>query len=199
MVFRFGSFQLEVSERRLTRSGEVIPLRSKVFNTLCILVENHGRLVRKDELMQRLWPDSIVEENNLDHNISKLRQALDDGRNGCRLIETVPRQGYRFTADVSAHNGDNVSHSQTAELTVDPEPPLIPQEIRFFTAVDGARIAYSVAGQGPVLVKAANWLNHLEFELKSPVWRHWLPELTRHSHAHPLRRTRKRALELEHH
>jgi DNA-binding winged helix-turn-helix (wHTH) protein len=54
MVFRFGPFQLEVTERRLTRSGRVIPLRSKVFDTLCVLVENHGRLVRKDELMQRL-------------------------------------------------------------------------------------------------------------------------------------------------
>ncbi len=76
MVFRFESFQLDVAERRLLRSGELIPLRAKVFDTLCILVENHGRLLRKDELMQRLWPDSVVEDNNLDHNISKLRRAL---------------------------------------------------------------------------------------------------------------------------
>jgi DNA-binding winged helix-turn-helix (wHTH) protein/pimeloyl-ACP methyl ester carboxylesterase len=178
MVFRFGSFQLEVTERRLTRSGEVIPLRSKVFDTLCILVENHGRLVRKDELMHRLWPDSVVEENNLDHNISKLRQALDDGSNGQRLIETVPRQGYRFAAEVSAHNGETRPAAQLA--SVDEQPPETKQDIRFFTAHDGAQIAYSVAGQGPVLVKAANWLNHLEFELKSPVWRHWLPVLTEH-------------------
>jgi DNA-binding winged helix-turn-helix (wHTH) protein/pimeloyl-ACP methyl ester carboxylesterase len=177
MVFRFGSFQLEVTERRLTRSGEVVPLRSKVFDTLCILVENHGRLVRKDELMHRLWPDSVVEENNLDHNISKLRQALSDGRNGQRYIETVPRQGYRFTAEVVAEGGE--MHSSPVAFTEE-QPPETKQDIRFFTARDGAHIAYSIAGQGPVLVKAANWLNHLEFELKSPVWRHWLPVLTEH-------------------
>ncbi len=62
MIFRFESFQLDIAERRLLRSDELIPLRAKVFDTLCILVENHGRLIRKDELMQRLWTDSVVEE-----------------------------------------------------------------------------------------------------------------------------------------
>ena len=99
MAFRFESFELDVGERRLSRSGELIPLRAKIFDTLCILVENHGRLIRKDELIQRLWPDSVVEENNLDHNISKLRRALRDGTNGQKLIETVPRQGYRFIGE----------------------------------------------------------------------------------------------------
>src|SRR5271169_3858705 len=108
MVFRFEPFHLDVAERRLSRSGELIPLRSKVFDTLCILVENHGRLVRKDELMQRLWPDSVVEDNNLDHNISRLRRALQDGANGQKFIETVPRQGYRFIAEV-----DRISASPT--------------------------------------------------------------------------------------
>ena len=105
MVFRFESFQLDVAERRLLRSGELVPLRAKVFDTLCLLVENHGRLLRKDELMQRLWPDSVVEDNNLDHNISKLRRALQDGSNGQKFIETVPRQGYRFVADVQRISG----------------------------------------------------------------------------------------------
>ncbi len=105
MVFRFESFQLDVAERRLLRAGELIPLRAKVFDTLCILVENHGRLIRKDELMQRLWPDSVVEENNLDHNISKLRRALQQGSDGPKFIETVPRQGYRFIAEVQQVSG----------------------------------------------------------------------------------------------
>ena len=179
MVFRFGRFQLDVSERRLLLAGEVVPLRSKVFDTLCILVENHGRLVRKDELMQRLWPDSVVEENNLDHNISRLRRALSEGTDGDKFIETVPRQGYRFVADVIARNGD--SSDAVAGGSSDPEPPPeIRQEIDFFTTDDNARIAYAIAGQGPVLLKAANWMNHLDFELKSPLWRHFLPVLTKH-------------------
>lgn len=179
MLFRFGNWQLDMTERRLLRAGEIIPLRSKVFDTLCVLVENHGRLVRKNELMQRLWPDSVVEENNLDHNISKLRHALDDGKNGQRFIETIPRQGYRFVADVTTINGNANSAHITASSPVG-NPPVIQQEIKFFTAHDKANIAYSIAGKGPVLVKAANWLNHLEFELKSPIWRHWLPMLTQH-------------------
>src|SRR3954471_7932297 len=105
MVFRFGPFELDVDDRRLTKSGETVPLRGKVFDTLCILVENHGRLVRKDDLMQRLWPDSVAEDNNLDHNISKLRRALRDGTTGQKFIETVPRQGYRFIAEVHGISG----------------------------------------------------------------------------------------------
>ncbi len=102
MVFHFGAFQLDIKERRLLRAGELIPLRGKIFDTLALLVENHGRLLPKKELMEQLWPDSIVEDNNLDHNISKLRRALEEGTNGHRFIETVPRQGYRFIADVKA-------------------------------------------------------------------------------------------------
>ena len=177
MVFRFGAFQLDVAERRLTCADEVVPLRAKVFDTLCILVENYGRLVRKDELMGRLWPDSFVDENNLDHNISKLRRALSDGEKGTKYIETIPRQGYRFVANVTSTNGTRPPDAVTEPERL-PEPPPIQQEIEFFTAHDGSRIAYSVAGEGPVLVKAANWLNHLEFELKSPIWKHWLPVLT---------------------
>src|SRR3954470_16894850 len=100
MVFHFSEFELDVVERRLSRDGEAIPLRAKVFDTLCVLVENHGRLLRKDNLMKLVWPDSIVEENNLDHNISKLRRALGDGVDGNKMIETIPRVGYRFAVDV---------------------------------------------------------------------------------------------------
>ncbi|HVZ18406.1 MAG TPA: winged helix-turn-helix domain-containing protein, partial [Terriglobales bacterium] len=60
MVYQFGPFQLDIAERRLIHAGKAVQLRAKVFDTLCILVENHGRLVRKGELMSRIWPDSIV-------------------------------------------------------------------------------------------------------------------------------------------
>jgi len=146
-------------------------LRGKVFETLTALVANHGRLLRKEELLRMVWPDSIVEENNLDHSISHLRKALGDTG---QYIETVPRQGYRFIAAVR-ESGQR--HDPAARADALPEVP--PQEIRFFDAHDGVRIAYSTAGNGPPLVKAANWLNHLDFEWKSPIWRHWISELTR--------------------
>jgi DNA-binding winged helix-turn-helix (wHTH) protein/pimeloyl-ACP methyl ester carboxylesterase len=177
MFFHFGPFQLEVAERRLTRSGRVIPLRSKVFDTLCVLVENHGRLLRKDELMQRLWPDSIVEENNLDHNISKLRRALDDGKDGQRFIETVPRQGYRFVAEVEAGPAtQNPLHSVESDSQEDG----LEQEIQFFTTSDGVRLAYTIGGSGPPLVRAIDWINHLDFEWKNPFRRRWFSQIIRH-------------------
>ncbi len=103
LEYRFGPFRLDVAERRLSQEDRVIPLRGKVFDTLCVLVEKHGRLVRKDDIMKAVWPDSIVEENNLDHNISALRKTLEK-RGGVKYIETVPRQGYRFIAPLDAPN-----------------------------------------------------------------------------------------------
>ena len=100
-TYQFGPFRLELSERRLTREGSAIALRTKVFDTLRVLVEHSGRLLTKHELMQAIWPDTAVEENNLNHNISTLRRALGEQVTGQQYIETVPRVGYRFVADVN--------------------------------------------------------------------------------------------------
>ncbi len=178
MGFRFESFELDVQERRLLRSGELIPLRAKVFDTLCILVENHGRLIRKDDLMQRLWPDSVVEDNNLDHNISKLRRALQDGANGQKFIETVPRQGYRFVAKVQQVPTGPALHKVDASPATE---PISEQEIQTFITSDGVRIAYTIGGSGPPLVRAVNWVNHLDFEWKHPFRRHWFSEIMCHN------------------
>ncbi len=99
-AFEFGPFRLDVRERRLTRDGHSVPLRGRVFDTLYTLVSRHGCLVTKDELMAALWPDSVVEESNLNHNICILRRALGEKVTGQKYIETVPRQGYRFVAEV---------------------------------------------------------------------------------------------------
>jgi pimeloyl-ACP methyl ester carboxylesterase/DNA-binding winged helix-turn-helix (wHTH) protein len=176
-TYQFGPFRLEVGEPRLLREGRAVPLRTKVFDTLRVLVEHSGRLLTKHELMEAIWPDAVVEENNLNHNISTLRRALGEGVTGQQYVETVPRVGYRFVAEVTGPDGG------TAAL--EPAPPAAPerslrQEIRFCTASDGIRIAYATAGGGPALVKAANWLNHLEYEWESPVWTHWIDAISRH-------------------
>src|SRR5262249_21667293 len=72
----------------------------KVFETLLALVENHGRIVLKEELMKRLWPDTFVEESNLTFNIQQLRKSLGDNAREPLYIETIPRRGYRFIAEV---------------------------------------------------------------------------------------------------
>lgn len=94
-VYRFGPFLLDVAERQLTREGRPVALRAKVFDTLVALVRRAGHLVTRERLIQDVWPDAIVEEGNLSHNVSALRKALgDDG--GELFIATVPRSGYRF-------------------------------------------------------------------------------------------------------
>jgi DNA-binding winged helix-turn-helix (wHTH) protein/TolB-like protein/Tfp pilus assembly protein PilF len=98
--YDFGPFRLDVAERLLLRDAEVVPLTPKVFDTLLVLVEAGGHLVEKNELMTTLWPDSYVEESSLAQNISLLRKALGEGTNGHQFIQTVPKRGYRFVADV---------------------------------------------------------------------------------------------------
>jgi len=91
-TYAFGPFRLEVGERRLLCEGRAVPLRTKVFDTLRVLVEHSGRLLTKHELMQIIWPDTSVEEDNLNHHISTLRRALGEQATGQRYIETVPRR-----------------------------------------------------------------------------------------------------------
>src|SRR5688572_23511343 len=101
----FGPFRLDASEHTLLRDGRPVPLRPKVFDVLLLLVERHGRLVGKDELMRAVWPEQFVEEGNLNKTISMLRQALGESHTEHRYIDTVPKRGYRFVADVRAVEG----------------------------------------------------------------------------------------------
>jgi pimeloyl-ACP methyl ester carboxylesterase/DNA-binding winged helix-turn-helix (wHTH) protein/class 3 adenylate cyclase len=99
-VYEFGSFRVDPAERLLVCGEEVISLTPKVFDTLLALVLNCGHVLGKEELMQQVWPDSYVEENNLAQNISILRKILGERADGLRYIETVPKRGYRFVAQV---------------------------------------------------------------------------------------------------
>ena len=99
-VYEFGEFRIEAGKRLLLRDGAPVPLTPKAFDTLLHLVQNRQRIVEKDELMQVIWPDTTVEENNLNQNISTLRRVLGESRGENRYIATIPGKGYRFIADV---------------------------------------------------------------------------------------------------
>src|SRR5262245_58001001 len=99
-IYEFGPFRLDEAEHLLLRDGEAVPLTPKAFDLLIALVERHGRLLEKEELLKKVWPSTFVEEANLASNISLLRKALGDGENGHRYIETAPKRGYRFVANV---------------------------------------------------------------------------------------------------
>lgn len=99
-IYKFGEFRLEVGKRLLLRRGEPVSLTPKVFETLLQLVRHRGRVIAKDDLMKAVWPDTVVEENNLNQNISVLRRVLGESRGQHRYIATIPGKGYHFLASV---------------------------------------------------------------------------------------------------
>lgn len=116
-IFRFGSFRLDPELRRLYRDDQIVPLRPRVLDTLLMLAEKSGEVVSKESLLDGVWPDTVVEENNLNQNILALRRVLEaDSGNGVR-IETLPRRGYRLIAPPSEDS------EERAPLA---PPPVIP-------------------------------------------------------------------------
>lgn len=128
-IFEFGPFSLDAAEHTLWRAGQPVPLRPKVFDILLALVERPGHLVGKDELIRLIWPEQFVEEGNLNKTVSLLRLALGESRNGGgnadKYIETVPKRGYRFVADVRTVRGDHAKDLASEMYT---RPPAGPEE-----------------------------------------------------------------------
>jgi TolB-like protein/Tfp pilus assembly protein PilF len=99
-VYEFNGFRLEGAQRRLLYQGQPVALKGKILDLLLFLVEMRGQLVVKEELLKNIWPDAIVEENNITVSMSILRKTLGEDRSRPKFIETIPRQGYRFIAEV---------------------------------------------------------------------------------------------------
>jgi len=123
-LYEFADFRLDLEQHQLLRQGQPVPLAPKAFDLLVVLVQSGGRLLTKDELMKRVWPDSFVEEANLTVNISSLRKALGDPMQDRPLIETVPKLGYRFAVPVK----ELVAPTPRVPMAV-PVPELAPPDV----------------------------------------------------------------------
>src|SRR5215213_1740836 len=99
-IYEFGPFRADALRRILLREGDQVRLPAKAFEILLVLLEENGRVVGKDELMRRVWPDVAVEENNLTVNVSALRKSLGESPQDRRYLLTVPGHGYQFVAGV---------------------------------------------------------------------------------------------------
>ena len=130
--YEFGPFRMDTLQRVLFREGKPVSLPPKIFETLLVLVERSGQIVEKDELIREVWPETIVEENNLTQYISALRKTLGDGRHEHRYIETIPRRGYRFAAEVREVRDEAVEliirNQATVSLKISEETDEIEQE-----------------------------------------------------------------------
>src|SRR5689334_22113695 len=112
LFYEFGPFRLDPTERQLIREGKPLQLTPKVFDTLLVLVERHGHLVEKEELIRLVWTDGFVEEANLARAVHTLRKVLGEEHNKHTYIETVPTRGYRFVAEVrNLESGNDVVNS----------------------------------------------------------------------------------------
>jgi pimeloyl-ACP methyl ester carboxylesterase/DNA-binding winged helix-turn-helix (wHTH) protein len=192
-TFEFGGFRLEAVERILSRRGQMIALPPKIFDTLLLLVQNAGHVVSKEKMLAVIWEDSFVEENNLAQNISTLRRVLGETAER-KFIETVPKFGYRFVADVAAPGRSNVRSEEFSrtrarvyfqELGVSQEvfsPPRselsagLPET--HYVQNGEVNIAYQVIGSGPVdVVFVMGWVSHLEYFWKNELFASFLNHL----------------------
>jgi TolB-like protein len=116
VTYEFGPFLIDEGERVLRRHGQLVPLTPKVFDILLVLVQNSGRVLTKNEMMNLVWPDTTVEESNLARNVSTLRKALGNGPDEHEYIETIPWRGYRFIAKVRQSSDERAAIDSLAVL-----------------------------------------------------------------------------------
>jgi TolB-like protein/Tfp pilus assembly protein PilF len=129
VIHEFGGYRLDASRRQLfAADGQPVTLTSRVFDTLLYFVEHRGELLDKATLMQAVWPDTVVEENNLNQAISALRRALGEKRDEHRFIVTDPGRGYRFVAEVRTGPDDR-------KFTTEPAPQRNPTHSKLSIAV----------------------------------------------------------------
>jgi DNA-binding winged helix-turn-helix (wHTH) protein/TolB-like protein len=124
--YEYGSFRLDPVEHRLTRNGIAVPLAPKAFELLLFLVQNQGRLLSKEQIMETLWPGSFVEEANLTVSISVLRKVLGEKEGNLRYIETIPKKGYRFIASVREVQGTSAILLEEGSFSESPKEPAWP-------------------------------------------------------------------------
>jgi DNA-binding winged helix-turn-helix (wHTH) protein/TolB-like protein/Tfp pilus assembly protein PilF len=149
VIYRFEGFELDPVRRLLLKEGQAVQLTPKVFDTLLALVRNRGRVMEKDELMQAVWPDTIVEETNLAHNISALRKSLGQKAGDNRFIITAQGRGYSFVAEVQLEARASLEQARAAAkdealpvaaLSIQPMPAAAPSPLRSTAAPPGLPI-----------------------------------------------------------
>ena len=197
--YTFGTFRVDVTQRVLFHENRPVSLTPKAFDTLVALVEHSGHVLTTEELMAQVWPDSFVEGNNLAQNISTLRKVLGVG--GAKFIETVPKRGYRFVADVTEirdekpdpgsgyalrDGGATAPQRHPANPKIDgpfrgglPAATTLdrPPETMYARSGD-VNIAYQVIGDAPIdLVFVMGWVSHLEYFWREPRFARFLLRL----------------------
>ena len=167
MKFAFEDCIVDTDTHELRRDGAPVAVEPKAFHLLHFLIENGDRVVSKDELLEQIWNGRIVSDAALSSAVKAARAAIGDSGAKQALIKTVHGTGFRF-----------VGHAVTMGAQATEPATKLVQDIHYCRSADGTSIAYALSGDGPLLVKSANWLSHLQYELESPIWRPWIEALS---------------------
>jgi len=159
---RFADCAIDCDRYEFVRAGERVDVQPKVWAFLRLLAENAHRVVPKDEILERLWPDVIVAEGSLQRLASLARDALGDEEK----LRTIRGVGYQLAAEVRVEQEPG---EETAVAGQDaPSEQTRTQEIRFCRTIDGVNVAWASIGHGPALVRAFGWFSNLEYEWAWP-------------------------------
>lgn len=175
MLFLFDNISFDAARRELRRGANIVAVEPQVFDLLEFLIRNRDRVVTRDDLIEHVWNGRIVSESTLATRLNSARRAIGDDGARQSLIKTIARKGVRFVGAVR----------EQAETVAPPAPAAKPgnarsQSISFCRTSDGVNLAIGSVGDGPVLLKASNWLNHLEYDWQSPIWSPFFNRLTQH-------------------
>lgn len=166
MLYRFAGCELDTETFRFSRDGQPIALEPQVFDLLRLLVENAGRIVTRDQLIEAIWDGRIVSEATISARISAARTAVGDTGSRQAVIRTLVRRGIELVPPVETPDDATAS----AETPSEKPSSLIRQHIRYTQSADGTRLAWSTAGNGPPLLRLGHHLTHLELDFDSMVW-----------------------------
>jgi pimeloyl-ACP methyl ester carboxylesterase len=175
VLFLFGKFTLDTDRRELRADGSEIPVEPQVFDLIEFLIRHRDRVVSRDDLIEHVWGGRLVSESALATRINGARRAIDDDGTRQALIKTIARKGVRFVGNVEERRPGTAARPIQQHAAS--------QAVTFARTPDGVNLAIGSSGDGPVLVKTANWLNHLEFDWQSPIW---APLISRLSERHRL-------------
>src|SRR5262245_45474325 len=175
-IYVFGRFRVDARKRLLMSGNEIVMLPPKAFDTLLCLLENNGSVLSKEDLLRMVWPGEFVEENNLAQNISKIRRVLEEGPDGAKYIETIPKRGYRLVANIQVLEPAVLPQKESSNVIH--RAALPSPKTHYALSTGDVNIAYQVVGEGPLdLVFVMGWVSHLEYFWKEPSFARFLMRL----------------------
>jgi DNA-binding winged helix-turn-helix (wHTH) protein/pimeloyl-ACP methyl ester carboxylesterase len=186
VIYIFDNYTLDGNKRELRDREVVIQLQPQVFDLLEFLLRNRDRVVSKDEMLAAVWGGRIVSESTLASRINAARSAIGDNGQDQRLIRTFLRKGARFVGLAREVQASGVAGTAKPERLADGSasgPSALPrQAVTFSQTDDGTNLAVASVGSGPVLVRAAHWGTHVEYDLQNPLTSPLLRRLAGHFH-----------------